>query len=69
MSTRRSHKDHEGQVHERQTPARRFRHRRGILGVVVCAGKRTYISQDTWRRNRRAVAFGDIPLKGVQNDS
>jgi len=34
-----------------------FRHGRGFLGVVVCAGKRTCISPDTLRRNRRAVAF------------
>jgi len=32
-----------------------------VLGIVVCAGKRTCISQDTLRRNRRAVTFGDIP--------
>jgi len=50
------------QYQRRGTPARRFRHRRTSWGVVVCAGKRTCISQDTLRRNRRAVTFFAMPF-------
>jgi hypothetical protein len=47
----------------RGTPARRFRHGRGILACGGYAGKRTCISQDTLWRNRRAVAFSAMPLR------